>query len=120
MAKSKADLFPPEEIALAGFAKCLAHPARVAIVTFLRENREASCGQIVEALPLAQPTVSQHLKALLSGGLLLARESGPMIFYSLNQARIQNFCTIFRDSISGPASALAPEAAPAASQLVAS
>lgn len=113
MAKSKADLFSPEEIALAGFAKCLAHPARIAIVAFLRTQGEASCGQIVSALPLAQPTVSQHLKALMSGGLLLARESGPMIFYSLDKQRLRTFCGSLDQALSEQTEApvLAPAAA---------
>lgn len=96
MARSKADLFSNEQADLAAFAKCLSHPARIAIVKILRDNPEASCGCIVDQLPLAQPTVSQHLKAMVEGGLLKAKASGPMTLYSLNHEHIAKFCSTFQ------------------------
>ncbi len=90
------DEFTPEQVALADFARSLAHPARIAIVTFLQQQREASCGQIVEALPLAQATVSQHLRALREAGLLIAKSCGPRVCYSLNCDNIKAFCHSFQ------------------------
>ncbi len=99
MARSKSDLFSEHQIALANFAKSLSHPARVAIVTLLQQHGEASCGHIVEALPLAQPTVSQHLRAMLEAGLLNYREVGPMVYYSLNTTQIKSFCHAFQTAM---------------------
>ncbi len=99
MAKSKVELFSSQEVALAAFAKSMAHPARVAIVAHLREHSEANCGQIVDALPLAQPTVSQHLKALSAAGMLRSRERGPMILYSLNYEALGQFCSALHRSL---------------------
>jgi len=96
MAFAKHTPFTAEHVALADFARSLAHPARIAIVTFLQEHGEASCGAIVKALPLAQPTISQHLKALRVAGLLKQTQQGTSIHYSLNYERIQHFCHSFQ------------------------
>lgn len=96
MAFPKHSIFSEEEIALAEFARALAHPARIAIITHLRDNGPTSCGELVAALPLAQATVSQHLKALREGGLLEAETIGPMVRYSLECSNIRNFCHSFQ------------------------
>ena len=66
MAIHKKDAFSQKEQELAEFAKALAHPARIAILKVLAQHNECICGQLVEVLPLAQSTVSQHLKELKS------------------------------------------------------
>ncbi len=96
MAFQKLDIFTPEQVALAEFARSLAHPARIAIVTFLQQRGDASCGEIVGALPLAQATISQHLKALREAGLLNAETRGTSVRYSLNCENIKNFCHSFQ------------------------
>lgn len=96
MATPKTDLFPAEQVELAAFAGALAHPARIAMILLLQERGEASCGEIVRELPLAQSTVSQHLKALDKAGLLHQRQCGPKICYSLNYEEIRNFCHSFQ------------------------
>ncbi|MCS6970542.1 MAG: metalloregulator ArsR/SmtB family transcription factor [Planctomycetota bacterium] len=78
----------PEERALAQLAKALAHPARVRIVRFLAERRECFCGDIVDALPLAQSTVSQHLKILKKAGLVQGEIDGPRTCYCLNRSAL--------------------------------
>jgi ArsR family transcriptional regulator len=90
------DEFTPEQVALADFARALSHPARIAILTFLQEHGQASCGQIVEALPLAQATVSQHLRAMREAGLLIAESCGPRVCYSLDCDNIKSFCHSFQ------------------------
>lgn len=90
------DIFTPEQVALADFARALSHPARISILTFLQEHGEASCGQIVEALPLAQATVSQHLRAMREAGLLTAQSCGPRVCYSLDCDNIKAFCHSFQ------------------------
>ena len=96
MAKTKKTLFPEEQVALAAFAGALAHPARIAIIGLLQEQGEACCGEIVQALPLAQATVSQHLQALDKAGLLHHRQSGPKVCYSLNCEALRSFCHSFQ------------------------
>ncbi len=81
---------------LAEFAGALAHPARIAIIKLLQEHGELPCGQIVEALPLAQATVSQHLKALSRVGLLQLRHCGKRVCYSIDCERVQMFCHHFQ------------------------
>ena len=69
---------------LAQLAKALAHPARVAILRRLLAQGECVCGEIVDGLPLAQPTVSQHLKVLKEAGLVVGEVDGPRVCYCVN------------------------------------
>jgi DNA-binding transcriptional ArsR family regulator len=84
-----------EELAL--FCKALGHPARIRILKhLLRENR-CFCGRIVEILPLAQSTVSQHLKILKECGLVLGEVEGPKTCYCIDRkklASVRNALTI--------------------------
>jgi len=66
---------------LASLAKALAHPARVKIIRLLVRESACICGDIVEALPLAQSTVSQHLKVLKEAGLIRGDVDGPRVCY---------------------------------------
>ena len=70
MAIHKKEAFLQKEQDLAAFAKAISHPARIAILKVLAQKNECICGEIVEILPLAQSTVSQHLKALKQAGLI--------------------------------------------------
>jgi DNA-binding transcriptional ArsR family regulator len=90
------DAFTEDQTSLAGFAAAMAHPARIAIVSMLQNDREACCGEIVNALPLAQATVSQHLKVLVEAGLLSTRRDGHRTLYALQCDRIRNFCQSFQ------------------------
>ena len=78
------DAITPADEQLAELAKALGHPARVAILRQLAEEGECICGQIVSALPLAQATVSQHLKVLKDAGLVQGEIDGPRVCYALN------------------------------------
>ena len=69
---------------LAALAKALGHPARVAILRRLLVQGECVCGEIVSGLPLAQATVSQHLKVLKSAGLISGEVDGPRVCYCVN------------------------------------
>jgi ArsR family transcriptional regulator len=69
---------------LAKLAKALGHPARVAIVRFLMKRSSCVCGEIVEMLPLAQSTVSQHLKLLRDAGLLRGEINGKSTCYCID------------------------------------
>ncbi|MEX0639214.1 MAG: metalloregulator ArsR/SmtB family transcription factor [Balneolaceae bacterium] len=68
----------------ATIAKALGHPARIAILKILAQRETCFCGDITEILPLAQSTVSQHLKALKSAGLISGTVEGVKTCYCLN------------------------------------
>jgi len=72
----------------ARLAAALGHPARVAIVRFLKQKGVCICGEIVDVLPLAQSTVSQHLKTLKDAGLIRGETDGPRTCYCLNPAAL--------------------------------
>ncbi|MEQ9587260.1 MAG: metalloregulator ArsR/SmtB family transcription factor [Parvibaculaceae bacterium] len=63
----------------------LAHPARVRIVRLLLNRTSCMCGEIVEEMPLAQSTVSQHLKILKETGLVQGEVDGPRVCYCINK-----------------------------------
>jgi ArsR family transcriptional regulator len=71
----------PMDVGLARLAKALGHPARVAIVRMLLAKGECVCGDIVGRLPLAQATVSQHLKVLRDSGWIEGSIEGPRVCY---------------------------------------
>ena len=91
MAVHKKEEFTKKEQDLAEFAKALAHPARIAILKVLAERNECICGEIVEILPLAQSTVSQHLKELKNAGLIDGSIDGPRSCYCINWKAFQKF-----------------------------
>jgi ArsR family transcriptional regulator len=66
---------------LAALAKAVGHPARVQILRLLVRRELCICGDIVEELPLAQSTVSQHLKVLKDAGLIRGEIDGPRVCY---------------------------------------
>ncbi len=91
MAIHKKDAFGEEEQALAELAKALAHPARIAILKEVARRQSCICGEIVEVLPLAQSTVSQHLKELLRAGLITGTVDGVKSCYCINRKTFQRF-----------------------------
>ena len=91
MAFHKKEEFTHREQELADFAKALAHPARIAILKLLAQRNECICGEIVEALPLAQSTVSQHLKELVNAGLVHGETEGPRSNYWINWKAFDRF-----------------------------
>ena len=84
MAIHKKEEFTQKEQDLASFAKAMAHPARIAILKVLAQRNECICGEIVDLLPLAQSTVSQHLKELKTAGLITGSIDGPRSCYCIN------------------------------------
>ncbi|WP_218827652.1 ArsR/SmtB family transcription factor [Rubricoccus marinus] len=82
--QAKTDLFPPDLVRLAQAAKALGHPARLAIMQTLAARGTCVCGEVVDELPLAQATVSQHLKALKAAGLVRGEVDGPRSCYCID------------------------------------
>lgn len=89
MGASKSDFFTDEQNELANLFKAISHPARIAIVHYLLTVDSCICGDIVNELPLAQPTVSQHLKELKNVGIIKGTIEGTAICYCLNPEKLE-------------------------------
>ena len=74
---------PAADDELAAFAKAIGHPIRVRILRMLAKKEARMCSHIVDELPLAQSTVSEHLRILRTAGLVRANESGPRVSYCI-------------------------------------
>ena len=70
MGASKTDFFTDSQNELAILTKALGHPARIAIIEHILKVNSCICGDIVNELPLAQPTISQHLKELKNANII--------------------------------------------------
>ena len=82
---------------LARFAKALAHPTRLLILKFLESQSCCFTGSLVKVLPLAQSTVSQHLKELKDAGLIQGEVKPPKIKYCINQENWQRARRLFEE-----------------------
>ena len=97
MAQNKKEAFPKKEIELADFANAIIHPARVAILKQIAARETCICGEIVEVLPLAQSTVSQHLKELLKADLITGVTEGTKSCYCINWKTFEKFEKTFNE-----------------------
>ena len=95
MVATKTYLFTSKQNAIATLAKALGHPARVAILEYLMSAKTCICGDIVNELPLAQPTVSQHLKELKNAGWIKGNIEGNAICYCIEETAIENLQQYF-------------------------
>lgn len=86
MGASKTENYTERQNEIAQFAKALGHPARIAIIEYLLKTDSCICGDIVNELPLAQPTVSQHLKELKNAGIIKGNIEGNAICYCINDS----------------------------------
>ena len=84
MGVTKTDLFSEDQNSIARMLKALGHPARVAILEYLNNVNACICGDIVNELPLAQPTISQHLRELKNAGLIKGNIEGNAICYCID------------------------------------
>ncbi|MDR7210231.1 metalloregulator ArsR/SmtB family transcription factor [Flavobacterium piscis] len=96
MGATKTDHFTDEQNGLAILAKALGHPARIAIIEYLLKVDTCICGDIVNELPLAQPTVSQHLKELKNAGLIKGNVEGSSICYCISEPGIEKIKGFFQ------------------------
>lgn len=95
MGVTKTDSFTSKQNEMAIVAKALGHPARIAIFEFLLNSGDCICGDIVNELPLAQPTVSQHLKELKNAGLIKGSINGTAICYCIDKKKLNQVCNYF-------------------------
>lgn len=100
MGATKTEHFTAEQNQIAIIAKALGHPARIAIIEYLLKVNECICGDIVNELPLAQPTVSQHLKELKNAGLIKGNIEGNAICYCINEETFEVLKNYFSTIIS--------------------
>ena len=82
---------------LANLAWALAHPVRVRIVRMLLQRETCICGEIVDEIPLAQSTVSQHLKILKESGIVQGEINGPKVCYCVAPTALQRLKTLIAD-----------------------
>jgi DNA-binding transcriptional ArsR family regulator len=86
---TKSELFASEDVELARIAKAIAHPARIRILRLLAECDRCITGTLVTNLPLAQATVSQHLRALRDAGLIAGEIEGAATCYCLDEEALR-------------------------------
>ncbi|MCX6122320.1 MAG: helix-turn-helix transcriptional regulator [Ignavibacteriales bacterium] len=100
MAQQKVKTFYGYDRELSSLAKSLSHPARVAILLQLASVKGCSCANFVEALPLAQATVSQHLSVLVKLNLVIREQKGTMSCYSINTEKLERLSKLVQDFLS--------------------
>lgn len=106
MFETKADLFAAHLQRLAELSKALSHPARLAILEMLSERETCICGELVDDLPLAQASISRHLKVLKDANLVKGEIVGPRSCYCLNKDALEALHveveTLFAKLLSAP------------------
>lgn len=85
MGATKTEHFTEQQNTIATLAKAIGHPARVAIIDYLLKVESCICGDIVNELPLSQPTVSQHLRELKNAGIIQGEIDGNAICYCIDE-----------------------------------
>ena len=93
MGATKSDFFSEQQNEMAQFLKALVHPARITIVEYLLKVESCICGDIVNELPLAQPTISQHLKELKNAKIIQGTIEGTsiLLFKPKNNSTFRGF-----------------------------
>ena len=94
MGITKVESYSNETLVLAEVFKALGHPARLAIVEYLMKKGTCICGDIVNELPLAQASISRHLQALKSAGILKGQISGTSVCYCLSDEHLETILTL--------------------------
>lgn len=97
MAHIKSIDYTEDEMVIARFSKALGHPARIAILKILAKQTNCICGDIVKELPIAQATVSQHLKELKDAGLIQGEIEPPKVKYCINKGNWELAKKMFGD-----------------------
>ncbi len=95
MGASKSESFSIANNEIASIFKALSHPARIAIIDYLLTADSCICGDIVNELPLAQSTISQHLKELKNANIIKGNIEGTAICYCINPETIAKIVSHF-------------------------
>lgn len=97
MGLAKTEMFTDQQNQIALFAKVFGHPARVAILQHLFKLNTCVCGDLVDEIGLAQPTISQHLKELKHLGLIKGNVEGTSVCYCVNTENWTKMKTIMHE-----------------------
>lgn len=97
MGITKTDYFTDKQNAISTLIKAMGHPARIAIIEYLLKVETCICGDIVNELPLAQATVSQHLKELKNAGIIKGSIEGNAICYCIDENAISILQNYFKN-----------------------
>lgn len=97
MGLTKSEIFTDQQNKIAQIAKVLGHPARIAILQHLFKMNSCICGDLVEEIGLAQPTISQHLKELKNLGIIKGSIEGTSVCYCIDQEKWIEVTTLFKD-----------------------
>ncbi len=95
MGTTKSAIFTDQQNRIATVAKAFAHPARVAIIQHLFKLNACICGDLVEEIGLAQPTISQHLKELKNLGIIKGTIEGTSVCYCINEEVLAEIKLLF-------------------------
>lgn len=102
MGLTKTEIFSKNQNDIAAVSKVLGHPARIAILEYLANEKACICGDLVLEIGLSQPTISQHLKELKTIGIIKGTIEGTRICYCIDTEKwneIQQFLTTFYNKI---------------------
>lgn len=99
MAVNKKNIFLASEQELADFTNAISHPARIAILQKISEHGTCICGEIVAVLPLAQSTVSQHLKELQKVGLIKGTIDGVKSCYCIDEVTLERLSNLLSEEL---------------------
>lgn len=97
MGATKTELFTKRQNELADMAKAIAHPARIAILQQLIKTNACICGNLVDELGLAQPTISQHLRELKRAGIIRGKVEGTSVCYCIEPKTWREYQRFFND-----------------------
>lgn len=95
MGITKSEIFSSQQNQIATIAKAFGHPARVAILQHLFKINSCICGDLVDVIGLAQPTISQHLKELKNLGVIKGTVEGTSVCYCINQEYWKEIANLF-------------------------
>ena len=100
MGLTKSEIFTEAQNTIAQIAKAMGHPARVAILQHIIKKNACICGDLVDEIGLAQPTISQHLKELKNIGIIQGNIEGTSVCYCINQDKWDKIQTLFTSFLS--------------------
>ena len=97
MGITKSEIFSDQQNEIASIAKALGHPARIAILQHIFKSKNCICGDLVQEIGLAQPTISQHLKELKNLDLIKGNVEGTSVCYCINHEKWNSSLQLFQE-----------------------
>lgn len=97
MGITKSDEFSTKQNKISKTLKALGHPARIAIIEHIVQSKSCICNELVDELPLAQPTISQHLKELKNVDIIKGTIEGKTVCYCINEDKIKELIEYFKN-----------------------